>query len=258
VLAASFTTTDYVFGALAAVIIGLSKTAIPGSGLLATPLIASVFAGRLIPGGLLPILLVADLFAVRWYRDSVRWDVLKPMAAWVALGFAAGTAFFVMLGRADRTLEVVIALCILTMTFLQAMRLIRRTPPAEPSFRAAALFGTSGGFTTFVSNNAGPIMNAHLLRLGLGKQELIGTSSWFYFLVNAAKVPVYLAIGWWASSGGHFFTADSLRFDALVAPGVVVGVIAGRQLVDRIPQRVFVIVVLVLSDLASLKLLVGA
>ena len=76
----------------------------------------------------------------------------------------------------------------------------------------------------------------------------------FYFAVNLAKIPVYLAIGTW-SSGGHFFSADSLRFDALVVPAVLVGVFGGRKLFDKLPQGLFLGLVLVLSAAGALKLL---
>ena len=77
------------------------------------------------------------------------------------------------------------------------------------------VYGSAGGFTTFVSNTAGPIMNTYLVRLGLDKHEMIGTSAWFYFVVNVTKVPVYLALGAW-SAGGHFFTAESLAYDLVL------------------------------------------
>jgi hypothetical protein len=58
-----FTTGNLILGALAAVLIGLSKTALPGTGLVATPLIAVFVSGRAIPGTILPVLIAADLFA---------------------------------------------------------------------------------------------------------------------------------------------------------------------------------------------------
>jgi uncharacterized protein len=246
-----FTAGDYALGVIAALIIGMSKTALPGAGLLATPLYLMVFSGRAVPGATLPVLLVADVFATRWYRDSARWDLLKPLTPWVAGGFAAGAAFFVVVGQASRPINVSIALMVLVMVVLQVWRLVRKRPPAEPSMQAAAFYGSLGGFTTFVSNNAGPIMNAHFLRLGLDKRELVGTSSWFYFVVNVAKIPIYAAMG-------GFFIADGFRFDAAVAPAAVVGVFAGRRLFPHVPQKLFQWIVLTLAAAASIRLLLTA
>ena len=61
-----FTAEAIVIGAIAAFVVGFSKTAIPGAGLLAVPLVASIVEGRLIAGASLPLLLVADMFAVSW------------------------------------------------------------------------------------------------------------------------------------------------------------------------------------------------
>ena len=241
---------------LAAFILGLSKTAIPGGGLLATPVIATVFHGRALPGAALGILLMADVFAVRAYRQSARWDVLKPLAPWVALGFVAGAAFFIAIGQSSRSLDISIAIMILLIVMLQSWRLLRKSPPAAPTLAAAGFFGTTGGFATFVSNNAGPILNTYFTRLGLSKEDFIGTSSWFYFIVNLSKVPIYLGLQWW-SSGVAFFTRRSLVFDLVALPGVIAGVTLGKWLFHRVRQQDFLIMVLVLSAIGAVKLLAG-
>jgi uncharacterized protein len=247
---------DLLIGLLAAFIVGLSKTAIPGAGLLATPLLALTFHGRGLPGAALGILIFADLFAVRAYRHATRWDVLRPLAPWVAAGFAIGAAFFVAIGKSGRRLDVAIAVMILMIVAIQSWRLIRRKPPTGHSTAAAGFYGTTGGFATFVSNNAGPILNTYLSRLGLEKEAFIGTSSWFYFVVNVAKIPIYLALGAF-STGGSFFTKRSLLFDLAAVPGVLLGVWLGRRIFHRIKQQHFLLIVLVLSAAGAIKLLVG-
>ena len=129
----------------------------------------------------------------------------------------------------------------------------RGTPQRPATVTTAAIYGTTGGFTTFVANAAGPIINTYLVGLGLPKHQLIGTTAWLYFMVNLSKVPFYLALGEW-SSGGRFFTGESLLFDLAVVPAVVAGVYSGRAVFHRIPQRAFLIVVLVLSAGGALKL----
>lgn len=251
-----FSPVDLLMGALAAITIGLGKTAIPGAGMLAVPLVAGVFDGRPTVGATLVILVAADLFAVRWYRKHTRWDVLRAMVPWIALGYVVGAWFFIAVGSGGRTLDVTMGVTILVMVLIQAIRMLRRSPARAPSTAASAFYGSTGGFATFVSNNAGPIMNAHLLRLGLEKAELVGTSAWFYFGVNVVKFPIYVALGWWASGGG-FFTVETFRFDLLMVPVVIAAVLVGRRLFHIVPTQVFVVLVLVLSAAASVKLLVG-
>ena len=247
---------DIALALIAAFMIGISKTAIPGGGLLATAVVAVTFHGRGLPGATLGILLMADVLAVRTYRQTARWDVLRPLVPWVTGGFAVGALFFVVIGKSGRTLDIVIASMILLIVILQVWRILRKSPPSPPTLGAAAFFGTTGGFATFVSNNAGPILNTYFTRLGLSKAEFIGSSSWFYLIVNLAKVPIYLALGWW-SAGGSFFTRRSLIFDLTAIPGVLAGVFLGRWLFHRIKQETFLGIVLVLSAAGAVKLLIG-
>ena len=241
-------------GAIAAVVVGLSKTALPGAGLLSVPLVATIVEGRLIAGASLPLLLVADVFAVSWYRHHTRWELLEPLAIWVAVGFGFGIAFFIAVGNSVRIIDVAIGVIILVMVAIQVWRMVRRHPPRPATSRDAVVYGTGGGFTTFVSNSAGPVMNTYLVGLGLDKDQQVGTSAWFYFAVNLTKIPFYLALGY-LTTGGHFFTRDTLLWNVCMIPAIVAGVYAGRFLLPRISQEAFVIVVLVLSALGGIRLL---
>ena len=245
-------------GATAAFVVGLSKTGLPGGALIAIPMFAAVFDGRLITGATLPVLLVADLFAIAWYRQHTRWDVLRALAPWLAVGYVLGMAFFVAIGAADGVLETTIGVIVLVIVALQVWRMWRGRPDragATSGGTSAAPYGTIGGFTTFVANAAGPVINTYLIRSDLPKHEMVGTSAWLYFVVNVSKIPFYLALAAW-SAGGPFFTAESLLFDLAVVPAIVAGVFAGRALFHRIPQRTFTIVVLVLSAAGALELVV--
>ena len=251
-----FTVDALLIGLLAAFVVGLSKTGLPGAALIAVPMLATVFEGRLIAGGTLPILLVADVFAVSWYRQHARWDVLRPLAPWIGLGYLFGVSFFVAVGTATDIIEITIGVIVLGIIGLQVTRLIRRrSAPSGAGAGVAAAHGTIGGFTTFVANAAGPVINTYLIRLGLRKHELVGTSAWLYLIVNVSKIPLYVALGAW-TTGGPFFTAESLLFDLSVVPGVLVGVATGRVVFRRLPQQLFTVLVLALSAAGAIRLLV--
>jgi hypothetical protein len=116
------------------------------------------------------------------------------------------------------------------------------------------VYGSAGGFTTFVSNSAGPVINTYLVGLGLPKDEQVGTSAWFYFAVNLAKIPLYVALGL-LTADGHFFTGETLLWNLCLVPAIVVGVYAGKALLPHIRQQMFVILVLVLSAAGGVRLL---
>ena len=249
-----FTARGLIAGALAALFIGVAKTGLPGAGLVAIPLIALVVDGRLIPGATLPLLLVADLFAVAWYRRHTRWDLLRPLGAFIGVGYVAGIAFFVVLGSATEELERSIGLILLAIIGLQLWRTYRRTQPLEG--RGAAIgYGITGGFTTFVANAAGPVINTYLASLRLQKDEFLGTAAWLYLVVNLSKIPFYIGLGAW-TEGGSFFTAQSLAWNALLVPAIFAGVYAGRAVYNRVPQRSFLVAVLVLSAAGAIVLVV--
>ncbi len=124
-----FTIGNLILGSLAAILVGMSKTALPGTGLVATPLIAVFVAGRAIPGTILPVLIAADVFAVWWYHQHARWDLLRPMIVSVTVGFAAGATFFAVVGSSTRPIDIVVGASILLMAGLQAWRMVRQQPP---------------------------------------------------------------------------------------------------------------------------------
>lgn len=247
-----FTAGGLLAGGIAALIVGLSKTGLPGVSLAAVPLIALVVDGRLIPGATLPLLIFADLFAIYWYRKFARWDLLRGLTPSIGAGFLLGIGFFVVVGAATEQLERSIGIILLAIVLLQIWHMFREATPNLGRV-AIAGFGAGGGFTTFVANAAGPVINTYLAALRLPKSELLGTAAWLYFVVNLAKIPFYLALGIW-SEGGLFFTADSLLWNLALVPGILLGVIIGRQIYHRIPQREFLLAVLILSAIGSLVL----
>jgi uncharacterized membrane protein YfcA len=250
-----FTAEAIAVGIAAAVLIGLSKTALPAAGLMAVPLLATIVDGRQIAGSSLPLLLVADQFAIYWYRRHARWDLLRPLYPWLAAGYAAGVGFYIAVGNGARLIEVVIGSTVLVMVSIQLWRLTMGRPAKQATTAGAALYGSSGGFSTFVSTSGGPFINTYMVGLGLDKHAQVGTSAWLYFTLNLTKLPLYLLLGW-LTHGGSFFTGDILVWDVCMIPAIVAGVYLGRWMLPRIPQRAFVLVVLLLSGLGGLKLLV--
>jgi uncharacterized membrane protein YfcA len=85
--------------------------------------------------------------------------------------------------------------------------------------------------------------------MGLPKMEFMGTSAWFYFLLNTAKVPFSWNLG--------LITPESLTFDVLMIPFVVIGGLAGYQILKRLNQKLFEELALGFTALAALRLIFG-
>lgn len=233
--------------------IGISKTGIAGLGILAVALFAIIFPARLSTGIVLPILIVGDIVAVLYYRRTAVWAYLLRLIPWALLGVILG---YLTLGRLDSLLVgKLIGGVLFIITLLQFWRM-RSTGSVEHAGEAlqhnrwlAALVGILAGFFTMVSNASGPIMIIYLLAMGLPKMEFMGTSSWYYLLLNTAKLPFSYNLG--------LITPESLLFGLMMAPFVVIGGLVGYQILQRLNQRVFEQLALVLTLVAVVRLIIG-
>jgi len=233
--------------ALCAAMVGVSKTGIPGVGILVVPLMAAVLPARSSVGVLLGILILADLFAVTYYRHHAQWGhVLRLLPAAFA-GIVAG--YFGLKIVSDRQLKPIIGGIVLAMLAVNYLRIRaggeNQRVPSQWWFVVG--LGFLAGVTTMMANAAGPVMTVYLLAMKLPKLEFVGTSAWFFFVVNWLKVPF--------SAGLALMTAQSVKLDILMLPFIAAGAIVGILVLNRIPQKAFNIAVQILAATAAIKLL---
>ena len=98
-----------------------------------------------------------------------------------------------------------------------------------------------------LANAAGPIFALYTIAVALPKLEIVGTSAWFFLLINAFKVPFSFGLG--------LIHGQTLLLNVLLVPLILVGVFSGRLVVRRLPQRAFEILMLVFAGVASLRLI---
>jgi uncharacterized protein len=226
---------QWCLGAFVAFIVGVAKTGVPGLSILMVPLmVLAVGDARQSAGWLLPILCTADIFAVWYWRRHAAANRLFSLAPWVLIGMAGGAA---ALSLKESILRPVIGGIVLLMLIAHFWRKLR--PSSAPALESAAPYGIAAGFATTVANAAGPVMNLYLLSKNLPKEEFVATGAWFFFLINLAKVPIYLYHG--------LITRPSLLFDLAMVPAALAGALAGRWIVYRIPQSVFDALVIILT-----------
>jgi uncharacterized membrane protein YfcA len=229
-------------GALGAVLVGLSKTGIPGIGVLNVAIFALAFPARDSVGMVLIILICADLVAVRAYRNDVDWSQLRRLFPWAMAGVVAGS---LALGRIDDVqLRRAIGAILLLLVGLQYARMRRPTLQPPPTRWFAPLAGVTAGFTTMVANAAGPVMMLYLLAMQLPKLVFVGTSAWYFFAMNLFKVPFSAALG--------LINPHSLLVAAWIAPFAMLGAAFGRPIVMRLNQQAFERLALLLTVVAGL------
>jgi len=241
--------TAWVVVALCAVMVGASKTGIPGIGILAVPLMALVIepAKRSV-GTLLGILILADVFAIVYHRRNARWGHVARLLPAAVAGIIA--AYFGLKALGDKEhLKPVIGGIVLAMLAVNFWRTRTRGTEARipRQWWFAVGLGFLAGLTTMMANAAGPVMIIYLLAMQLDKVRFVGTAAWFFFIVNWLKVPF--------SASLEMMTLDSVKVDLLMLPFIAAGALAGVYLLRRIPQKAFEVVVQVLAAAAAAKLL---
>jgi uncharacterized membrane protein YfcA len=90
-------------------------------------------------------------------------------------------------------------------------------------------------------------MTLYFLAIGLPKYAFVGTSAWFFLIVNLFKVPFSATLG--------LITGGSLLFNLALIPGVAAGIFAGRALIRIIPQNVFEWILLFFAAAAAFRLI---
>ncbi|MCL6519154.1 MAG: sulfite exporter TauE/SafE family protein [Armatimonadetes bacterium] len=250
---------QWIFGAVAALLVGISKTGIPGIGILVVPMLAQAFGSRPSIGIMLPMLIMGDVFAVIWYKKHTQWDKLVGLLPWVVAGVGVGAIAlwqFALLKTNRDILDIVIGSLILIMLSLHfAQRFLgEQLTPKSPI--GVASTGISAGFATTVSNAAGPIMQIYLMAHKLPKEQFMGTIAWYFFIINVGKLPIYFLLTA-INPKKPIVTGSSLLFNIALFPAVLAGVLIGKWLLPRMSQRTFNTAILVLAGIAALRLIVG-
>ena len=244
----------WAIGILAALFAGLGKGGLPGAGNLSVALMAMVFMGKESVGILLPVLICADIAAVWVYHKHAQWGQLLRLLPWTLVGIGIGALIF---GRIDdRLLIRSIGAILLVMVGLRFVVSRFQKQQGGIVFRSSAsrrafvgFTGIMGGIATMVANAAGPVVTIYLLVSRLPKYAFIGTSAWFFFLINLSKMPVQIAIG--------NITWQSLKISLIFGTIAFAAAMIAPKVVRHLPQKVFSFLIWVFVVVAGLKMLLS-
>ncbi len=236
--------------ALGALIIGYAKTALGGLGVVAVAIFATVLPARESTAAILTVLIVGDVIACWHFRHDADWPLIRRLLPAVLPGLVLGTLFLRVVS--DDVLRRSIGGVLLVLLVLQLW--VKTRTSDEPSMahrsrRASWGAGSGMGFATMTANAAGPVMTLYLSAAGIDKRRFVGTSAWFFLIVNLVKVPFSVGLG-------LLHTDDVVRA-AVLSPAVLVGGLLGYATVRLISQRTFDVAVLLASALAAAALLLG-
>lgn len=219
----------------------MAKTGVHGAGMVAVPLLATVFGGKLSTGVLLPVLVFADLMGVRYYHQHASWKHLKILFPWAAVGVLLGTLAGSYIN--DSIFKAIMASIIFISVGIMIW-LERGGKEKVPEGKVFAIgTGVAGGFTSMVGNLAGSVMAIYLLAMRLPKNAYIGTTAWFFLVTNWFKVPFHVFV--WKT-----VSLNTVLLDILSIPFIALGAYLGIMIVKKIPDqwyRWFIISTIILA-----------
>ena len=248
-------TAYYVCVGLAVLVIGLSKAGFGGGiGILAMPLAGAVLPPQRMLGILLPILIAADILSNLHYLKAWEGRLLRPLLAGAAVGIVGGTVLLFQL-KQSAAFQTILGLLIggicLVFVAIQLPSLwgkpMRSLPPGPASSTAV---GGLAGFVSTMSHGAGPIVTLYLLQEKLEKRILVGTLVFFFLIVNVAKVPTYVAVGW--------INGATLRDGIWALPLLPLGTLAGAWLHKRVPEKPFIVILYAATTLTAAHMIWSA
>jgi uncharacterized membrane protein YfcA len=240
-----FSALQWSIALIGAVMIGFTKTGIPGVGTLVIPLMAAIIPAKESTGFVLPMLAMADILAILYWRRHVEWRQLARLLPWTWLGIVLG---YLCMGRISNDhLKIFIGMLVLVLMGVSWLRDRKVPDDRVPNhWLFAASMGVLAGFVSMMANAAGPVMIIYLMAMGLRKEAFVGTRAWFFWVLNLSKLPF--------SHRLNLITIQSLNTNVVLVPCIVVGGILGVIAVHRIPQKAFNRVVKMLAAGAAIYL----
>jgi uncharacterized membrane protein YfcA len=230
-----------------ALLVGMSKTGIQGIGTLTVPIMAFVFGAKQSTGIVLPILCIADVIAVIYYRRNTELKHVIRLIPWAVVGLFVAIAVDKFIPPTE--FKKLMGLCILfglVVMFWSEKAGKVEAMAKSPVFAPAA--GILGGFTTMIGNAAGPVMSVYLLSMRLPKYIFVSTGAWFFLTVNYLKLP--LQIFFWKN-----ITTQTFLLDLTTIPFIGIGAVLGTRLVKWLPEEGFRKLIIVLTIFSAFMLL---
>lgn len=215
-----------------------------GGAAVLLPVLIAVFGVR----DAVPILTVAQLIgnASRvWFN---RRDVDCHVVAWFALGGVP----MALIGGYLFASAPLSALTRLLGAFLLLVVVWRHLQPKRArSFPVAAFAGIGAGasFLSALLGSVGPLMAPFFLAYGLVKGAYIGTEALSSVVMHVTKLVAYRQTSLLTRSDGMIGVA--------LGSIMILGSFLGKQIVDRLPARVFVVIIEIVLITAGLILLIG-
>ena len=239
---------QWVILSLTALSIGMSKTGVQGVMLLPVPYMAMAFGAKESRGVILPMLCMAAIIAVVYYKRIADWKVVVKLLPTAILGFFV--AIFVdRLIPTEEFRQLMGWTLVLALAVMIWSEIFGKENKWMKKWWYSAIFGLLGGFTTMIGNAAGPVLSVYLLSMRKDKMEYIGINAWFFLVVNLLKVPLQIFV--WDN-----ISWDSFSLNLAMLPIIGIGAWMGVGIVNLFPEKAFRRFIQIVTILSVVMMLV--
>lgn len=215
-----------------------------GGAAVLLPVLVAVFGVR----DAIPVLTVAQLFGNGsrvWFN---RREIVLPIIGWFSLGAVPlallGGALF-----ASAPLSTLTRLLGLFLLLTVAWRHLRRGTPHKPQIKSFILIGGVFSFLSALLGSVGPLLAPFFLAYGLTKGAYIGTEALATVVIHITKLVAY--------GGASVLNLGSVGVGLALGSVMVGGSFVGKRILDRLPERAFVVVIEAVLVIAGLTFLIG-
>ena len=242
----------WVAALVAVILVGISKGGFgSGIGVAATPIIALTISAADAAALLLPLLIVADIFAVRQYYRRFNKTNLIQLTTGALIGIAIGWFYFGYFSNNERILKLGIGLLALAFVVFQLGRtyLLGALAERKPRKGEGVFWGIVAGFVSTLAHVGSPPVLIHLLPQKLTRDVFVGTMVIFFMIMNLVKLGPYAQLG--------LLRIGNLTTILVLSPVAYVGVKMGVALNRRFNDVWFNRVIYFALMITAIQLIAG-
>ena len=237
---------DLIIAISATLLLGIGKSGIKGLGVVIVTLMALVFGSKASTGILMPMMVLADIFAVVYYHRHTQWIFLKKLLPMMIVGVLLG----VWWGNdiSEELFKQIMAFFILATVVIMIWMDRAKTFGIPKHWAFSSFMGLLSGITSMIGNLAGSFGRIYLLAMRLPKNEFIGTAAWLFFIINVFKLPFHVFV--WKT-----IDVQTLQLNLLLSPAILIGFFLGIRIVKKIHNNLYRKLVLVVTAIGALIIL---
>jgi hypothetical protein len=238
--------TSWILASAAAFVIGLSKAGIKGIAVINVTFMALAFGAKESTGLVVPLLVLADVFAVIYYNRHTQWKYVFKVLPWMVIGIFIGV--YVGKDLPESLFKTGMAVIILITVFMMYWWDRKKNKAVPKHITFSSSIGIIAGITTMVGNLAGAFSNIYFLAMRLPKNHFIGTAAWLFLIINIIKLPFHFFV--WET-----ISEETILLNMKLLPGILVGFLVGIKIIKFINEAFFRKMILVLTALGAVLIM---